>query len=123
MTNHKQYLYKKGVDPQLDAQFLTAPVYGKVKPGAAALFWRFGLRWYVIPLDNVQRIFRRIEPVYGKLCCGGKSFLIEWLVLILSDGSELVIHIGDDVKKEAEALLQALKEAHPQIPYGKPSAG
>lgn len=119
MANQKQYIYKKGNDPELDADFLAAPVFSKVKPGSSALFWRFGLRWYTLPLDNVQRIFRRVEPVYGKLCCGGRSFLIEWLVLILKDGTEVVLHIGDDVKKEAEALLQALKDTHPEIQYGK----
>lgn len=121
MANHKQYLYKKGSDPQLDADFSAASLYGKVKPGTASLFWRFGLRWYTIPLERVERIFRRVEPVYGKLCCGGQSFIIEWLVLCLKDGTEVAVHIGDDVKKEAEALLQALKETHPQLQYGKPS--
>lgn len=119
MANHKQYLYQKGSDPALDADFAAASLYGKVKPGKQALFWRFGLRWYSLPLEHVQRIFRRVEPVYGKLCCGGQSFIIEWLVLLLKDGTEVVVHIGDDVKKDAEALLQALKEVHPEIQYGK----
>lgn len=119
MFNYKSYRYTKGTDPQLDAQFAAAKSYEKVRPGVTALFWKSGLHWHTIPLTNVQRIFRRVEPVYGKLCCGGRSFLIEWLVLILNDGSELVLHIGDDVKKQAEALLQALKDAHPEIHYGK----
>lgn len=119
MANHKQYIYKKGNDPVLDADFSAASAYSKVKPGKQALFWKFGLRWHAVPMEAVQRIFRRVEPVYGKLCCGGQSFIIEWLVLMLKDGTELVVHIGDDVKKDAEALLQALKEAHPEIQYGK----
>lgn len=119
MKNLKQYIYTKGKDPALDAQFEEAKAYSKVKPGTTHLFWRNGLRRYAMPLDQVQRIYRRVEPVYGKLCCGGKSFIIEWLVLVLRDGSETVLHIGDDVKKDAEALLQALKEAHPELQYGK----
>ena len=39
--------------------------------------------------------------------------------MILKNGEELVIHIGDDVPKDAEALYAALKELHPQIQYGK----
>lgn len=119
-VNLKPYIYVKGADAALDAEFTAACSYNKVKPGQTALFWKSGFRWYFIPLTQVQRIFRRVEPVYGKLCCGGKSFLIEWLVLILNDGSELVLHIGDDVKKQAQALLETLKEAHPEILYGKP---
>ena len=121
MANHKQYLYTKGLDPVLDGDFLAAETYGKVKPGKRAVFWKSGFRWYYMPLENVRQIFRRVEPVYGKLCCGGRSFLIEWLVLILHDGSEVVLHIGDDVKKQAESLLLWLKNAHPQIKFGKVS--
>ena len=115
----KQHIYKKGTDGQLDAQFAGADTYSKVRLGEKVLFWKSGLRWYYMELDRVQRIFRRVEPVYGKLCCGGKSFIIEWLVLILHDGTEVVLHIGDEVKTKAENLLQALKDNHPQIAYGK----
>ena len=119
MANLKQYIYTKGHDPALDEDFNGSSVYGKVKSGQTALFWKSGLRWYAMPLNNVQRIFRRVETVYGKLCCGGHTFVIEWLVLILNDGSEVVVHIGDDVKTKAEALLQSLKDVHPEIAYGK----
>ena len=119
MVNLKQYIHTKGNDPALDAEFDSAMSYSKVRAGETNLFWRNGLRRYAIPLFQVQRIYRRVEPVYGKLCCGGKSFLIEGLVLVLHDGSELVLHIGDDVKKEAEELLEALKTMHPELQYGK----
>lgn len=118
-VNLKEYVYTKGSDPTLDAQLAAATAYGKIRPGTTALFWKAGLRWYCIPFANVRRIFRRVEPVYGKLCCGSKSFFIERLVLILTDGTELELHIGDDVKKQAEALLLALKEAHPELQFGK----
>lgn len=119
MTNHKQYLYQKGTDAGLDGELAGAQAYGKVRVGKTSLFWRYGLRWYRIPMENLQRIYRRVEPVYGKLCCGGRSFLIEWLVLVKTDGSELVLHIGDDAKKEAEALMICLADTHPQLQYGK----
>ncbi|MBQ6999716.1 MAG: hypothetical protein IJN67_01555 [Oscillospiraceae bacterium] len=117
MANYKQYLYTKGT--ALDGEFSAAPAFGKIRPGKHHLFWKSGLRWYGIPLTDLQRIYRRVEPVFGKLCCGGRSFIIEWLVLVLHDGSELALHIGDDVQKQAEALLQHLKDVHPQIQYGK----
>ena len=124
MTDYKPYRYIKGVNPAQDAEFSAAPVYEKIRAGQTTLFWKSGLRWHAIPLKNVQRIFRRVEPVYGKLCCGGQSFFIEWLVLVLSNGEELVLHIGDRVvgdsmQKIAEALLEALKHSHPQIQFGK----
>lgn len=124
MFNYKPYRYTKGEDPALDAQFAAACEYGKIRPAESVLFWKSGLRWHMISLDNVQRIFRRVETVHGRLCCGGKTYTIEWLVLILADGSELVLHIGDDIvgsslQKQAAALLERLKLFHPQIQYGK----
>lgn len=119
VPNYKGYLYTKGTDPAADGDFASAKAFGKVRPGEQYIFWKSGFRWYQLPLEKVQRIYRRVEPVYGKLCCGGKSFIIEWLVLVLHDGSELVIHIGDDMNKQAEALMIHLKDAHPEIAYGK----
>lgn len=127
MSSYKAYHYIKGQNPVLDAEFASASTYEKIRMGKTALFWKSGLRWYSVSLNEVQRIFRRVEPVYGRLCCGGQSFLIEWLVLVLSDGEELVLHIGDNivgssVQKQAEALLDSLKLFHPQIQYGKVSS-
>ena len=119
-TNLKPYIYKKGNNPTLDAQFSAAQDYGWVKPGQTCIFWKAGLRWHVIALSEVERIFRRVVPVYGKLCCGGHSFIMEYLVLIRKDGSELELYIGDDMEKKAAALLDFLKQSQPELAYGKP---
>ena len=119
-VNLKQYVYKKKEIPALDAEFAAGQDYGWVRPGQTAVFWRSGLRWCVVPLSQVQRIFRRVEPVYGKLCCGGNSFIMEKLVLILEDGTELELYIGDDIEKKAVALLEFLQASHPEITFGKP---
>lgn len=115
----KPYFFTKGTSAGLDEEFSSAAVYGKVKPGNTALFWKSGLRWYQIPFASVQRIFRRVERMHIRACGGGRPFASQWLVLVLSDGKELVVHIADNDAKKAESLLQALKEAHPEIPYGK----
>ena len=69
-------------------------------------------------LSGVKRIFRRVVPVVGKLCCGSQTFLIEMLVLVPPDGTNLELYIGDDLEKDAKALYQALQEAHPELEYG-----
>lgn len=121
-VNLKPYVYKKKENPALDTDFAAGKDYGWVRPGRTAVFWRSGLHWHAVPLTEVQRIFRRVEPVYGKLCCGGNSFIMEKLVLILHDGTELELYIGDDIEKTAAALLDFLKEGHPEIAFGKPAA-
>lgn len=119
-VNLKPYVYKKRTNPALDAEFAAGTDYGWVRPGQTVIFWRGGLHWYAVALSEVQRIFRRVEPVYGKLCCGGNSFIMEKLVLILKDGTELELYIGDDIEKKAIALLDFLKDTHPEILFGKP---
>ena len=116
----KAYRYTAKEDPALDSEFSAATYYENVKLGSTHLFWKPMFRWHVIPLSQVQRIFRRIEDVHGRLCCGGRSFRMEKLVLILMDNTELEIHIGDDVGTKAKALLEALQYSHPKILYGKP---
>lgn len=120
VTDLKHYRYTPKADPKLDAEFSAAAHYENVRLGENHLFWKPMFRWHVVPLSSAQRIFRRIEDVYGKLCCGGRSFRMEKLALILNDGKELEIHIGDDVEAKAKALLQALQTSHTDILYGKP---
>ena len=120
MVNLKPYLYTTKADPVLDAEFASAAHYENVRLGATHLFWTPLFRWYAVPVSRAQRIYRRIEDVHGRLCCGGRSFRMEKLVLILENGQELEIHIGDDVGKKAQALLEALQNNHPNILYGKP---
>ena len=92
--------------------------YGRVQLDNTRLYWKSGLRWYAVELSRVRRAYRQEENVYGKLCCGGKSYVIHRLVLKLEDGNQLTIHIGDDAKAEAAALVEALK-ALPGIAIGK----
>ena len=123
MANYKPYLYTKGTDAVLDGEFSSAPAFSKIRVGSRHLFWKSGFRWYSIPLTDLRRIYRRVEQVVGRLCCGGRTYVIEWLVLVLADGSELVVHIGDEVRKKAEDLMEHLQSAHPQIQYGKVYTG
>lgn len=119
LQNLKEYLYTRDRDGALDAQFQSAAPYGKVKLGSTALFWKNAMKWYVIDLGRVRRAWRQVEFVYGKLCCGGRSYDIQRLVLELDGGKNLEIHIGDDCKTQAAALLDAMQRACPEIQYGK----
>ena len=92
----------------------------KIRPTkVVSIFWRSGLRWCAVPAAYIQRVFRRREAVIRKGCCGGKSFFIERLVMILLNGEELEVHVGDDIPKDAEALLAQLQRQHPGFQFGK----
>ncbi len=126
-ADQKAYIYTRNEDAALDAQFQNAARYGKVKLGTGVIFWKKGLRWYALPLAQVRRVYRQVEHVYGKMCCGGASFDIQRLILELHDGTSLTLvigdnEIGDQMKRDAEALFQSLKDTHPELEYGKESS-
>ena len=114
LMNLKPYLCS---DP--GQEFDTAARFGNLRLGEKRLFWKSGLRRYAVALDTVRRVWRQEENVYGRLCCGGRSYVIHRLVLKLDDGKELPLHIGDDAKAAAEALLHTIAERFPHIAIGK----
>lgn len=116
----KQYVYHKGTDAALDGQFSAAAPYGKVKLGADTIFWKVGLRWFYLPLKLVRRAYRRVEEVNAKMCCGRANFDIQKLMLVLDGETTLELLIGENQRNEAGRLFAALKEAHPELAYGKP---
>ena len=125
ITNLKAYLYHRGTDQALDDAYSTSTSFGLLKLGNGVLFWKTAFRWYCVALSDAVRVYRRVEPVYGKLCCGGSSYDIESLVLVLKDGTELELligrnGIGNAIRKDAERLMMVLQEAHPELQFGKP---
>ena len=100
-------------------EFDTAARFGNLRLGDRRLFWKSGLKRYAVELSNVRRVWRQEENVYGKLCCGGRSYVIHRLVVKPEDGKTLTLHIGDDAKAEAEALLAAIADRFPHIAIGK----
>ena len=115
----KQYLYIRQENTSLDTDFSSSTPYGKVRLGKNTIFWKKGFKWYQVELNQVQRIYRRVEHVYGKLCGGGDTYDIERLMLILKNGENVELVIGDRMTKEAVALMEHLQVSHPEIQYGK----
>ena len=115
MLNDLKRFHCPDPGPEYDA----AAVFGKVRLGHSCLFWKSGLRRYAVNTAAIRRAWRQEENVYGKLCCGSRSYTIHRLLLVLEDGTKLTIHIGDDTRAEAEHLLTALAEGFPHIAIGK----
>ena len=114
LMNFRQWLSEyKG--PEYDH----ALPFGNLRLSTKRLFWKSGMKLCALEMDTVRRVWRQEENVYGKLCCGGRSYVIHRLALRLEDGKELTLHIGDDEKAAAEALLQLIAERFPHIAIGK----
>ena len=115
----KKYVYVRNVNIKADQEFLETEKYGNVKPGNTMLFWKRGLKWYVVSLEEVNRIYRRVEYVYGKNCVGRDKYEMQRLVLVLKNGEELEIPVGDRMEKKAVELMEYLQKEHAEILFGK----
>lgn len=120
LTNAKDCIYRRGQDAALDEAFASGTLYGKIKLSTDHIFWKVALRWFCLPLGRVRRVYRRVEEVNAKMCCGRANFDIQKLMLQLEDETLLELHIGENERDVAGRLFQALKEAHPELQFGKP---
>lgn len=118
MSNN-DYLYKSGLKEAVDCDFKEAVAYVRVKLGGKHIFWKKGLKWNVISIDEVERAYRRVEEVKTKVCCGPANFDIQKLILVLKNGENIEIRIGDGTKREAEELFAKMQQLHPELKYGK----
>ncbi|MGN0352925.1 MAG: hypothetical protein ACI4ES_14835 [Roseburia sp.] len=113
------YSYQKNKSPEITKDFEQADLYGKVRLGSDNLFWKKKLSWKYVPLDEIRRIYRRVEAVDTKMCCGNVNFDIQKLVLELKDGTSYEMVISEGVPREAEVLYKTLQEQRTEILYGK----
>lgn len=119
-TGRNTFGYRRGEDGNVDREFKMASGYGKVKLGQEYIFWKKGFTWSMLELSSIKRIYRKIEGVDTKMCCGNVNFDIQKLVFLLRDGNGFEVLIGEGMLKEADALYRKLKDEHPEIQYGKP---
>lgn len=119
MKELMEFQYRKKEMELTDQEFESSSRYGKIKLGENRIFWKKGFSWYQVEFDKIYRIYRRIEAVDTKMCCGNVNFDIQKLVLVLKDGTEVEALIGDGMPREAEVLYEKLKERAPEICYGK----
>lgn len=117
--NLKSYTYHHGKDAALDTEFADAAPYGKVKLGKTVIFWKVTLRWFYLPLNLVQRAYRRVEEVNAKMCCGRANFDIQKLMLVLDEETTLELLISEGQAEPAVKLYKVLQETHPELKYGK----
>lgn len=111
--------YKKNQIPVVTEDFEQGRFYGKVKLGVQYIFWKKAFSWKYVAMDEICRVYRRVEAVDTKMCCGRVNFDIQKLLAELKDGTSCELLIGEGTPKEAEALWAAFKEQRPEILFGK----
>ena len=115
------YRCKKSEQPELYARSRDGVTFGRITVGTTHLFARQGLRLYAVPLEQVHRYWRRVEEAASHVGCCSTDFSMHKLGLQLSDGSRLLLPIGESLyRNEPERLIEALQTACPQAEPGLP---
>ena len=116
-VNWKEFAYAPGQDAVADKNYEQAVTYGKVKLGSQWIFWKDGMHRCAVSFDRVKRVFRRINEVKTKICCCTTNFDTQSIVLVLDDGRELVLKLGDGLQREGEEIFAAIKRDHPGLKF------
>ena len=105
----------------LASEYKTARQIGRVRLGELRLFCRAGLRVYYIPYRDVRRVFRRVQLVPAKMCCGRGDLEVENLVVCGEDDREL-FQVQLPGTRAAKLLMTELERRIPEAAVGKPPA-
>ena len=101
---------------EVAADYEGAKVFGKVRAGKTGVFFPDGLTVRYIPYSGLERVFKRINEVNGKLCCGNATFYY-YRIVFVSGGKEIGDWITED-EKVIDAAIAAISEASPATQVG-----
>ena len=103
----------------LGAEYAAARQIGKLRVGELNLFVRAGRRKYYIPYNSVRRVFRRVQLIPAKMCCGKGDFELENLVVCGDEGEMCQVQLPGT--RAALAVMEELKRRIPDADFGKPA--
>lgn len=74
--------------------FNTAKVVGNVRYGQHFLFYQNMLKWLYVDYTDIVWVYRRLEDVKSRLCCGTAGFEVHSLMLVTKEKKRLGIPVG-----------------------------
>lgn len=96
---------------QYEADYQSAEKFDTVKVGALGVYYKDGLKVRIMPYDELDRVFIRIQEVNGRMCCGSTTFAY-YRIVFVRGGKEL----GDVISENEKAMDDALALIHVKAP-------
>lgn len=117
MAKNFVHISGEAADEQaLSLDYENAKKFGLVRVGKSFLFNKKFASINYVPLESVKWAYMRMEDYNAKLCCGGAILSSYYIVAHGGDGE--LIRAELDRRETVEELLQALREASPNINIG-----
>lgn len=101
----------------LKTEYAAAEDFTPARIGTAHLFFKSGFRMCYLPLDQITRVFRRVEIVNARMGCCNNGLPMESIVICGEEERELV-QIRMQTERMSKALLAALEKACPNAESG-----
>ena len=106
-------------DAVLQNEYRSGREIGVIRLGESVLFFRAKLKTYYVPYSGITRVFRRVQLVPARMCCGRGDLSIENLVICGRDEAEIAqIQLPGD--RAGKAIIEELKVRIPDIPFTCP---
>ena len=102
-------------EEQLQADYAAAEKQENLKLGEKCLYIAHTLYTEYVPYEAVERAYRRVEDVRGKLCCGVTTYEIHHLV-IEAGGKEVTVLL--ESKEAAQMALDRIADKNPKAQIG-----
>ena len=105
-------------DAALNAEYNAGRAIGNVQLGAQYLFFKVKRKIYYIPYGEITRVFRRVQLVQTKMCCGKGNLELENLVICGEAGELAQVQLPG--ARAGKILLEEIPKKAPHVQIGKP---
>ncbi len=105
-------------DAALKADFDASRAIGNVQLGDAFLYFKVKRKMYYVSYQEVTRVFRRVQLVQTKMCCGKGNLEVENLVVCTAAGEVAQIQLPGS--RAGVILLEEVAKRAPHVQIGKP---
>ena len=106
-------------DVDLKTDYDGGRAIGNVQLGNTYLFFKDKRKLYYIPYADVTRVFRRVQLVQTKMCCGKGNLEVENLVICTEAGEIAQIQLPG--ARAGVILLEEVAKRAPHVQVGKPN--
>ena len=105
-------------DAALNAEYNAGRSVGNVQLGDAHLFFKVKRKTYYIAYSEITRVFRRVQLVQTKMCCGKGNLELENLVICGEAGELAQVQLPG--ARAGKILLEEIPQKAPHVQIGKP---
>ena len=103
-------------DAELQADYEAADRKEKIRLGEKCVYISHALSAEYLPYTSIERVFRRLEDVCAKLCCGVVPYEVHHLVMICG-GEEVAVRFED--KACVISAMEKIALMNPAVLVGK----